>query len=60
MESKDKVNLVNQEGQILANKYRADFVKLTFENTGELLSNIGKYITQMLDSYYHPSSVIGE
>ncbi|MBS1890232.1 MAG: hypothetical protein JST59_02990 [Actinobacteria bacterium] len=60
METKDKVNLANQEGQILAVKYNADFVRLSFENTGELLRTISKYISQMLESYYHPTSVIGE
>lgn len=60
METKDKVNLANQEGLILAAKYNADFVRLSFESTGELLKTIGKYITLMLESYYHPASVIGE
>jgi 3'-phosphoadenosine 5'-phosphosulfate (PAPS) 3'-phosphatase len=45
---------------LLASKYKADFIKLSFENSGDLLQMINRYITQMLQSYYHPSSVIGE
>jgi hypothetical protein len=45
---------------ILAAKYNADFVRLSFENTGELLRTISRYISMMLESYYHPTSVIGE
>jgi len=44
----------------MAAKYNADFVRLSFENTGELLRTISRYISLMLESYYHPTSVIGE
>lgn len=60
METKDKLNIAQMEGMLLAQKYHADYVKLTFENTGELLGNISRYINQMLESYYNPTSVIGE
>lgn len=60
METKDKLNLAQMEGVLLAQKYHADYVKLTFENTGELLNNISRYINQMLEGYYNPTSVIGE
>ena len=55
MENRDKVNLVNQQGKLLGQKYHGDFVKFSLENSNELLTNVKKYINSMIQNYYYPS-----
>lgn len=45
---------------LLAEKYQGKFIKLSYENSEEIVSVIRSYVHTMIQNYYFPQEIIDE
>lgn len=48
------------EGALLSKKYQGKFIKLSYENSEEIVSIIKSYVHTMIQNYYFPQEIINE